>query len=105
MFDDPNLLVHAGLAPLLALADRAGLPGLLAGAAPVGPCGANAVVKAMCLVAGMAVGADSIEDMDLLRDGAMEASSAGSAPRPPSAPSSAPSPGETSASSTRPTAG
>ena len=73
VFDDPNLLAHAGLAPLLALAGRAGLPGLLAGAAPAGPCGANPVTKVMCLVAGMAAGADSIEDMDLLRDGAMEA--------------------------------
>jgi Transposase DDE domain group 1 len=72
VFDDPNLLAHAGLAPFLALAERAGLPGLLAGAAPAAPCGANAVTKAMCLVAGMAAGADSIDDMDLLRDGAME---------------------------------
>ncbi len=72
MFDDPNLLPNAGLAPLLALADGTGLPGLLAGVAPAGPCGANAVTKAMCLVAGMAAGADSIDDMDLLRDGAME---------------------------------
>jgi len=73
VFDDPNLLAHAGLAPVLALASRAGLPGLLAGARPVGPCGASAAAKAMCLVAGMAAGADSIQDMDLLRDGAMEA--------------------------------
>jgi hypothetical protein len=72
VFDDPNLLTHAGLAPLLALADSAGLPGLLAGARPGGPCGAGAAAKAMCLVAGMAAGADSIEGMDLLRDGAME---------------------------------
>jgi hypothetical protein len=72
VFDDPNLLAHAGLAPLLALAGRAGLPHLLAGAVPAGPCGANAATKAMCLIAGMAAGADSIEDMDLLRDGAME---------------------------------
>ena len=72
VFDDPNLLPNAGLAPFLALAGRAGLPGLLAGAQPAGPCGANAATKAMCLVAGMAAGADSIDDMDLLRDGAME---------------------------------
>ena len=72
VFDDPNLLPSAGLVPLLALAGRAGLPGLLAGVRPGGPCGANAAAKAMCLVAGMAAGADSIEDMDLLRDGAME---------------------------------
>jgi hypothetical protein len=73
VFDDPNLLAHAGLAPLLALADRAGLPSLLTGVTPAGPCGANPAAKAMCLVAGMAAGADSIDDMDLLRDGAMEA--------------------------------
>jgi hypothetical protein len=72
VFDDPNLLPNAGLAPLLALADGAGLPGLLAGARPAGPCGANTAAKAMCLVAGMAAGAGSIEGMGLLRDGAME---------------------------------
>ncbi len=68
MFDDPNLLSHAGLAPLMALAERAGLPDLLADVRPGGPCGVNAGVKVTCLAAG----ADSIDDMDLLRDGAME---------------------------------
>jgi len=72
VFDDPNLLPHAGLAPLMALAERAGLPDLLAGVRPGGSCGANARAKVACLVAGMAAGADSIDDMDLLRDGAME---------------------------------
>ena len=71
VFDDPNLLAHAGLAPLMVLAERAGLPESLAGVCPGGPCGANAATKAACLVAGMAAGADSIDDMDLLRDGAM----------------------------------
>jgi hypothetical protein len=33
VFDDPNLLPNAGLTPLLALADGAGLPDLLAGSA------------------------------------------------------------------------
>jgi hypothetical protein len=72
VFDDPNLLTHAGLAPLMALADRAGLPGLLAGVRPAGPCGVNAATKVSCLLGGMAAGADSIDDMGLLRDGAME---------------------------------
>jgi hypothetical protein len=72
VFDDPNLVSHAGLAPLMALADRAGLPDLLARVRPDGPCGVNAGTKVACLVAGMAAGADSIDDMDLLRDGAME---------------------------------
>ena len=72
VFDDPNLLTHVGLAPLMALADRAGLPDLLAGVRPGGPCGVNAAAKVACLIGGMAAGADSIDDMDLLRDGAME---------------------------------
>jgi hypothetical protein len=29
-FDEPNLVSHAGLVPVMALAERAGLPGLLA---------------------------------------------------------------------------
>ncbi len=72
VFDDPNLLTHAGLAPLMALAGAAGLPGLLSGVRPGGPCGVNAATKVACLLAGMAAGADSIDDMGLLRDGAME---------------------------------
>src|SRR5512132_833820 len=36
-----------------------------------GLCGVNAQVKVGCLVGGMIAGADSIEDMDLLRHGAM----------------------------------
>ena len=72
VFDDPNLLAHAGLAPLMALAERAGLAESLAGVRPAGPCGGNAATKAACLVAGMAAGADSIDGMDILRDGAMD---------------------------------
>ena len=41
--------------------------------APGGPCGVHAPVKISCLVAGMIGGADSIDDMDLLRHGAMDA--------------------------------
>jgi hypothetical protein len=77
VFDEPNLLPHAGLAPLMALADRAGLRELLAGVRPGGPCGTNARTMVACLIAGMAAGADSIDDMDLLRDGAMETVFAG----------------------------
>jgi hypothetical protein len=39
VFDGPNLLPHAGLAPMMVLAERAGLPDLLAGVRPGGPCG------------------------------------------------------------------
>jgi Transposase DDE domain group 1 len=71
-FDDPNLVSHAGLVPVMALAQRAGLTDLVAEhVTPGGECGANAHLKVGCLVAGMAAGADSIEDMDVLRHGAM----------------------------------
>jgi len=71
-FDDPNLVSHAGLVPVMALADRAGLADLVAEhVRPGGECGVNAHLKVACLVAGMAAGADSIDDMGLLRHGAM----------------------------------
>jgi hypothetical protein len=71
-FDDPNLVSHPGLVPVMALAQRAGLADLVAEhVRPGGECGVNAHLKVGCLVAGMAAGADSIDDMDLLRHGAM----------------------------------
>jgi hypothetical protein len=71
-FDDPHLVSHAGLVPVMALAQRAGLADLVAEQVrPGGECGVNAYLKVPCLVAGMAAGADSIDDMDLLRHGAM----------------------------------
>ena len=73
-FDDPNLVSRAGLVPVVALAQRAGLSEMVAEQVrPGGPCGVNAEVKVGCLVAGMIAGADSIDDMDLLRHGAMDA--------------------------------
>ena len=73
-FDDPNLVSQAGLVPVMALAERAGLADLVAEhVRPGGECGVNAHLKVACLVAGMAAGADSIDDMDLLRHGAMSA--------------------------------
>ena len=71
-FDDPNLVSRAGLVPLMALAQRCGLADLTAGHVRTGlPAGVNADLKVGCLVAGMAAGADSIDDMDVLRHGAM----------------------------------
>jgi len=67
-FDDPNLVAHAGLEPLLRLADAAGLRQALGG---VGVPSPNRVSKALCVIAGMAAGADSIDDMDVLRAGGM----------------------------------
>jgi Transposase DDE domain group 1 len=73
-FDDANLVSRAGLVPVMALAERAGLFALVRDHVTVaGPCGANAEMKIGCLAAGMAAGADSIDDMDVLRHGAMTA--------------------------------
>ena len=71
-FDDPNLIASAGLVPVMSLADKAGLPELVRAHVSVpGSPGANADLKVATLVAGMVAGADSIEDMDLVRHGGM----------------------------------
>jgi hypothetical protein len=65
-FDDPNLVSRAGPVPVMSLAERAGLESLVRRHVGIAaPCGVNADLKAGCLVAGMAAGADSIDDMDL----------------------------------------
>ena len=72
-FDDPNLVSCAGLAPVLSLAERAGLQRLAAEHVRIDkPGGRFAEVKVPALVAGMIAGADSIDDMDLLRHGGMD---------------------------------
>jgi len=71
-FDDPNLVSRAGLVPVMALAQRAGLAALADEHVRITrPCGVNPQVKVPCLVAGMIGGADSIDDLGLLRHGAM----------------------------------
>jgi hypothetical protein len=71
-FDDPNLVSRAGLVPVMALAHRCGLAGLAGEHVRIGRrAGMNADLKVSCLVAGMTAGADSIDDMDVLRHGAM----------------------------------
>lgn len=71
-FDDPNLVSCAGLVPVMRLAQDAGLHELAERHLKVpGPAGANAAAKIASIVAGMAAGADSIDDLDLLRHGAM----------------------------------
>jgi Transposase DDE domain group 1 len=72
VFDDPNLVSCAGLVPVLSLARRCGLHGLVASMLTLsGAGGVNPGVKVPALVAGMVAGADSIDDMDLLRHGGM----------------------------------
>ena len=70
MFDDPNLVSSAGLVPVLALAEWAGLQELIEEHLSVPTDkGANAGLKVCSLVAGMVAGADSIDDMAVLRHG------------------------------------
>ena len=70
-FDDRNLVSFAGLVPVLALCQRAGLDQLADRHLTVpGGSGVAAGAKVSALVAGMVAGADSIADMELLRHGA-----------------------------------
>jgi hypothetical protein len=72
VFDDPNLVSCAGLAPVVALGQRSGLAWLVADKLTVANTGGvNAAVKMPALLAGMVAGADCIDDMDLLRHGGM----------------------------------
>ena len=72
VFDDPNLVSCAGLVSVLQLAERAGLQRLVVQHVELAkPGGVNAHLKVPALVAGMIAGADSIDDMALLRHGAM----------------------------------
>ncbi|MHB1492012.1 MAG: IS1380 family transposase [Cellulomonas sp.] len=71
-FDDPNLIACAGLVPVLALAERAGLHDLVDDHVRVpGSVGSNPAIKVAALIAGMVAGAHTFEAMDLLRHGGM----------------------------------
>jgi hypothetical protein len=71
-FDDPNLVSAGGLAPVLSLAESAGLRDLADEHLTVATDkGANAGLKVSSLVGGMVAGADCIDDMALLRHGGM----------------------------------
>jgi hypothetical protein len=68
VFDEPNLVSAAGLVPAMRLAEAAGLHDLLEGLTVPSP---NAGLKTAGVVGGMLAGADSIDDLDLLRHGGM----------------------------------
>jgi hypothetical protein len=77
VFDDANLVSHAGLVPLMELAEQAGLSRLLGEhvrftSERVKSGAANATPKLTSVVAGMAAGADSIDDLDMIRSGGMK---------------------------------
>jgi hypothetical protein len=75
VFDEPNLLGYGGLEPVVRLAERCGLrrlvDQLVAFKASVNGAGACPGAKVLSLVAGMVAGADSIQDTDRLRHGAV----------------------------------
>ncbi|HKT03505.1 MAG TPA: IS1380 family transposase [Rugosimonospora sp.] len=76
MFDDENLVSCAGLVPMLELAEQAGLSRLLSEhvqftSERVKSGAANATPKLTAIIAGMAAGADSIDDLDVIRSGGM----------------------------------
>jgi hypothetical protein len=71
-FDDPTLVSHAGVVPLIRLAEQVGLGELVTEWLKVpGSTGANAWAKVGSILAGMGTGADSITDLDALRHGGM----------------------------------
>jgi hypothetical protein len=71
-FDEANLVSCAGLVPVMRLAERADLAGVVARRVrPDLSTGSNPGGKAAAIVAGMAAGADSIDDLDVLRHGGM----------------------------------
>ena len=72
VFDEDNLVSCAGLVPVMALAEQAGLSELLAKririvAPRVKSGAANPAPKLATLIAGMCAGADYIEDVDMVR--------------------------------------
>ena len=76
VFDEDNLVSHAGLVPLMELAEQAGLSALFDAhvrftCERVKSGAANATGKLTSIIAGMAAGADSIDDLDVIRSGGM----------------------------------
>lgn len=75
-FDEDNLVSYAGLVALLGLAEQTGLPQIIAEKVSIKEPriksgSANPVPKLLGVVAGMCAGADSIDDLDVLRCGGM----------------------------------
>jgi Transposase DDE domain group 1 len=71
-FDDPNLVSCAGLPPVMRLAQSCDLHGIVGQRLHVpSHKGSNAADKVATIVAGMVAGADSIDDLDVVRHGGM----------------------------------
>jgi Transposase DDE domain group 1 len=76
LFDDENLVSCAGLVPVMALAELAGLSELVAARVAitetaVKSAGVNPAGKLTSIIAGMAAGADCIDDLNVIRSGGM----------------------------------
>ena len=74
MFDEPNLVSAAGLVPILELAEQTGLSWLIGEhvdlpSTRVKSGAVNPVGKLTSIIGGMICGADSIDDVDVLRAG------------------------------------
>jgi len=77
VFDDENLISCAGVVPLMGLAEQTALSDLITDkvrfkTTRVKSAAANPAGKVGSIVAGMAVGADSIDDLDVIRSGGMK---------------------------------
>ena len=77
VFDDAHLVSCAGLVPVMTLATQTGLSQLLADKVRISEPriksgSANPSPKLLTVVAGMCAGADSIDDLDLVRGGGMK---------------------------------
>src|SRR5215207_9904253 len=75
-FDEDNLVSYAGLVPLLGLAEQTRLPEIIAEKVSITTPrirsgAANPVPKLLSVIGGMCDGADSIDDLDVLRAGGM----------------------------------
>src|SRR5215213_8841783 len=75
-FDEDNLVSYAGLVPLLELTEQTGLAQVIAGKVSIRTPriksgAANPAPKLLTVITGMCAGADSIEDLDMLRASGM----------------------------------
>jgi hypothetical protein len=76
IFDEEHLVSCAGLVPVMALAERAGLSELITAkvairSTRVKSAAVNPAGKITSIIAGMAAGADCIDDLDVIRSGGM----------------------------------
>jgi hypothetical protein len=75
-FDEDNLVSDAGLVPLVGLAEQTGLAEIIAGKVSITSLriksgSSNPAPKLLTVSAGMCAGADSIDDLGMLRAGGM----------------------------------